>query len=400
MTRKILLSLLLFLLGISVFRTADAARLEGIRYSYGSGTVRVVLDLTSDVEFIESTAENPSRSVIDLKNTTVDKSLHNYNEELNSTAAKRIKVAQFNPTTTRIVIETMAAIKIFKLSGGSSGHRLVIDVGNAAFKENPELNKPKDEVKDNDKDKKDEKKSKEEKKDKKDKKDDKKNKDDKKDDKKSKDKDKNKIDEPKDFDNDLRNLPGLKGKIIVIDPGHGGGDAGAIGPTGVMEKSVTLRVSLELQKLLDNEGANVLMTRDIDKPVSPKGDSASAIEELQARCDVANKNGANVFVSIHADSFTNPDAKGTTGYYYGKSDSDEGRRLADALRRGLCEQIETPSRGTKPCNFYVVRHTDMPATLVELAFISNPVEEQILDSEYGIKKAALGLLNGLKEYFG
>lgn len=389
MTKKIFLSLLLFLLGISVFRVADAARLEGIRYSYGSGTVRIVLDVTSDVEFIESTAENPSRSIIDLQNTTIDTALHNYNEELDSTAAKRIRLAQFDKTTTRIVIETMAAIKIFKLSGGTSGHRIVIDVGNAEFKENPELNEPKEKDK---KETKEDKKSKEDKKRKDDKKDDKKSKD--KDKAKEKDKEKEKIDEE-----DLKDLPGLKGKHIVIDPGHGGGDAGAIGPTGVMEKSVTLRVSLELQKLLEEEGATVTMTRETDKPVSPKGDSASAIEELQARCDVANKNSANVFISIHADSFTNPDARGSTGYYYGKSDTDDGQRLADLLRRGLCEQIKTPSRGTKPCNFYVVRHTDMPATLIELAFISNPEEEQILDSKEGIKKAALGLLNGLKEYF-
>ena len=187
----------------------------------------------------------------------------------------------------------------------------------------------------------------------------------------------------------------MKGKIIVLDPGHGGNDAGAIGPTGVMEKTVTLRVALELEKLLREKEAVVIMTRTTDK-----GAKASDIEELQARCDVANREKADIFISIHADSFTNPAARGTTGYYYAKSDTDDGRRLADAIRRGLCEQIKTPSRGTKPCNFYVVRHTDMPATLLELAFISNPEEEKILDSEDGVKKAAQGILDGIEDYFG
>lgn len=415
MVKRILLSLLFFLLVTSV--QANAAMLEKVRHSYGSGTVRIVLDLTGEVEFVESTAENPSRSIIDLKDTTIDIDLHNYGEELDSTAAKRIRVAQFNKNTVRVVIETMAAIKVFKLPGGPAGYRIVIDVGNTDFKENPELNKPKDKDKDKKDELKEDKKSKDEKKsedkkdkdkekkskDKEDKKDkDKKDKDKKDKDKKDKDKDKKKkSDDPnKNLEDDLKDITGLKGKVIVIDPGHGGNDAGAIGPTGVMEKSVTLRVSLELEKLLTEEGATVIMTRRTDKAVSPNGAKASDIEELQARCDIANSEKADIFISIHADSFTNPNAKGSTGYYYSKSDTEDGKNLADAIRRGLCEQIKTPSRGTKPCNFYVVRHTDMPATLLELAFISNPEEEKILDSEEGIKKAAQGIMDGIEDYFG
>ena len=114
MVRKVWLSLLIFLFMGSV--TASAARLENVRHSYGSGTLRIVLDLTEEIEFVESTAENPSRSIIDLQNTTVSNEFHNYVKELNSTAAKRIRVARFNDSTVRVVIETMAAIKIFKLN--------------------------------------------------------------------------------------------------------------------------------------------------------------------------------------------------------------------------------------------------------------------------------------------
>ena len=191
---------------------------------------------------------------------------------------------------------------------------------------------------------------------------------------------------------------GLKGKTIAIDAGHGGADAGAIGPTGVTEKSVTLRVALELRDLLENEGAKVIMTRTTDRQVSSKGDKASAIEELQARCTVANNAKADIFVSIHADSFTNPNARGTTGYYF--TGSDKSKKLADCIRKALCEQIRTPSRGTKSCNFYVVRHTSMPATLVELAFISNKEEEELLDSDEGVTKAAQGIFDGIEDYFG
>ena len=192
----------------------------------------------------------------------------------------------------------------------------------------------------------------------------------------------------------------MKGKTIVIDPGHGGNDAGAIGPTGVMEKSVTLNVALELEKLLKAEGASVIMTRTTDQTVSSKGAAASDIEELQVRCDVANNIKADIFISIHADSFTKPEAKGTTAYYYGQSEDDKSKKLAESIRKALCEQIKTPSRGIKPCNFYVVRHTDMPATLIELAFISNPEEEKLLNSEDGVLKAAQGIFDGIEDYFG
>ena len=194
-------------------------------------------------------------------------------------------------------------------------------------------------------------------------------------------------------------ITGLSGKVIVIDPGHGGNDSGAIGPTGVMEKSVTLRIANELRRLLVAEGATVYMTRTTDTEVSPKGANASDIEELQARCDVANNTKSDIFISIHMDSFSSGAAKGTTGYYYSLG-SQRSRDLADKVRQGVIDQIGTQSRGTQSSNFYVVKHTDMPATLVEVAFISNPQEEQLLNSEEGIQKAAQGIADGIADYFG
>ena len=185
----------------------------------------------------------------------------------------------------------------------------------------------------------------------------------------------------------------------MIDPGHGGNDSGAIGPSGVMEKTVTLRVALELEKLLEDEGATVIMTRKTDIEVAPRGRQATDIEELKERCEVANREKADIFISIHMDSFTNPAARGTTGYYFSQG-SPDSKKLADCIRKALCEELKTPSRGTQPCNFYVVRNTDMPATLIELAFISNAIEEKLMNSKEGIQKAAQGILDGIQDYFG
>ncbi|MBR3457105.1 MAG: N-acetylmuramoyl-L-alanine amidase, partial [Selenomonadaceae bacterium] len=78
----------------------------------------------------------------------------------------------------------------------------------------------------------------------------------------------------------------------------------------------------------------------------------------------------------------------------------QGRELADKIRSNLVDQLGTQSRGTQTCNFYVVRHTDMPATLIEVAFISNPEEERLLNSKEGIKKAAMAIVDGIADYFG
>lgn len=445
MVQKILIGLLIFLFSIS---TCEAANLSGkteikdLRYSLGSGTLRIVLDIGKQIDFTESYAENPSRLIVTLKDTWIDVKKMKRDIELVSTVAKRIKVAQFDDSTVRLVVETMADVKIFWLNGGSAGKRLVVDIGNADYKPNDELNKKQQESEENsnsdkeltekerreqekkekelrekerkerekeekelrEKERKEQERKEKEKKEKERKEKERKEKEkkDKEREKKNKHKDKDtEVDEPfRELEEDLDKILTLEGKIICIDAGHGGADAGAIGPTGVTEKSVTLRVALKLQEMLETEGAEVIMTRTTDKPVSRKGDKASAIEELQARCDVANKAKAHIFISIHADSFTNPNARGSTGYYYAKTEGTSAKRLADAVRRGICEQLKTPSRGTQPCNFYVVRHTDMAATLIELAFISNVDEEKLLDSEEGIEKAAQGIFDGIEDYFG
>ena len=416
MLKKIFLSLLV-LLSFSVTaeaaeesfkeRAATMSEVQNIRFSYGSGTVRIVVDMTKETEFKEFYAENPSRLVLDIKNAWLSPKAPR-EIELDSTAAKKIRVAQFDSSTVRVVVETMADTRPFLLGGGPAGNRLVIDVGNTKFKENPELNKPKPEIVNppaepaKKPDKKDDKKTDKKSDKKSDKKDNKKSdkKDDKKDDKKSDKKKKEKSKDPlKGIDDEIEELTGLKGKVICIDPGHGGNDPGAIGPSGVMEKTVTLKVALELEKLLKAEEAEVIMTRNDDSTVSEAGSAASDIEELEARCQVANEAEADIFISIHADSFTNPAARGMTAYYYGDGSAD-GQRLANCIRLGLLEQLKTPSRGTQPCNFYVVRHTDMPATLIELGFISNADEEKLLNSKEGVTNAAQGILDGIEDYFG
>ena len=184
----------------------------------------------------------------------------------------------------------------------------------------------------------------------------------------------------------------LKGKVIVIDPGHGGSDTGAIGPTHLAEKNVTLAIARDLRTLLSNEGATILMTRTSDQDVAYPG--ASSIDELQARVDIANQANADLFVSIHADSFSDT-VHGTTTYYYPGSNST----LAHLVQDGLVNQLHLSNRGFVPNDYYVLKYTKMPAILTEAAFISNPKEERLLGNRLFNQKIAIGIYTGIKNYF-
>lgn len=187
---------------------------------------------------------------------------------------------------------------------------------------------------------------------------------------------------------------GLKGKIIAIDPGHGGSDTGAIGSYS-KEKDITLAISKRLQTLLTDAGATVLMTRTTD--VDVYGPYAGAVEELQARANVANAAKADVFVCIHIDSFDSPSAGGVTAFYNSKTPYDYS--LAKYIHDENMAVTNFADRGVQSANFYVLLHTNMPATLLELGFISNPNEENALNTADQQQKFAESIAKGLADYF-
>lgn len=190
----------------------------------------------------------------------------------------------------------------------------------------------------------------------------------------------------------------LKGKIICIDPGHGGTDVGAIGHIGgkdVYEKNITLSIALPLRDMLTSAGAKVVMTRDTDKDVY--GPWADADPELEARCDIANEAHADAFVSIHIDSFSNSSVDGTTAYYNAKSSKD--LLLAQMMHQATMNSLSIPDRGVKSNDFYVNVYTTMPSVLMEMGFITNDHRVKMLTSSWGPRGIAQSLFNGLVNYF-
>lgn len=204
-----------------------------------------------------------------------------------------------------------------------------------------------------------------------------------------------KSDEKKSSKNGFATSGGLKGKIITIDAGHGGSDPGAVGAGGTKEKDITLSVAKKVEELLKKRGAKVYMTRTEDKDVhSPYAADAA---ELQARVDVAEKRDSDLFISIHINSSSNKKVGGFSSYYYPKTQHD--LRIAKAIQDQLTSNFGVDDLGVREANFYVIKRCSMPATLLELCFISNPKEEKLMNSKWFQNKTAKLIAEGIEEYF-
>ena len=183
-------------------------------------------------------------------------------------------------------------------------------------------------------------------------------------------------------------------KIIVLDPGHGGSDTGAIGPTGVSEKSVSLAVSLKARDLLTANGYGVIMTRTTDIDVAAPG--VPDATELQARVDKAPPN-TDIFISVHCNAFSNGSANGVETYH--APTAVKGSRLARLLNEELVNFGGLNNRGVKAARFYVMTHSKCPASLIELGFITNPREEKLLANDAYQQKLAQAITDAVNRYF-
>lgn len=184
----------------------------------------------------------------------------------------------------------------------------------------------------------------------------------------------------------------LKGKIIVVDPGHGGSNPGATA-NNTKESDNNLAVGLKLRDKLVQAGATVIMTRDTDRTVAPEGSSLG--EELAARVNLAESNHADIFVSIHSND--NPDtsiAGAMTFYPSGKSSA-----LASKIQDSLITATNATNKGTSPATFYVLRNAAMPSTLIEMGFVSNQNEATLLNNDAYRTKISQGIFNGILKYF-
>ncbi|ERN40563.1 N-acetylmuramoyl-L-alanine amidase [Rubidibacter lacunae KORDI 51-2] len=172
--------------------------------------------------------------------------------------------------------------------------------------------------------------------------------------------------------------------LVVIDPGHGGRDPGAIGIGGLREKDIVIEISHHVRRILESEGISIRMTRQDDRFIS-----------LGGRSQLANRARANLFVSIHANaiSMSRPDVNGLETFYY-----STGRRLAQAIQSSMVQRFNMRNRGVKQANFHVLRHSSMPAVLVEVGFVTGREDAPRLADSNFRRAMAEAIAEGVLRY--
>ncbi len=228
---------------------------------------------------------------------------------------------------------------------------------------------------------------------------------------------------PRPIDRTVFSLPVKK---IVLDPGHGGKETGAIAKSGLTEKEITLDISLRLRRLMEEASLEVLLTREIDQTVS-----------LSERAAIANASGADLFVSVHVNWMKERHIRPLETYFLGPTDDpatlrlasvenqesgysladfrqllekvyidtrrSESRRLAKAIQNELVQSLKQinpalENRGVKMAPFVVLVATEMPAILVEISCLSNDEEVKLLKRPDYREQIALALFNGIRSY--
>lgn len=188
----------------------------------------------------------------------------------------------------------------------------------------------------------------------------------------------------------------LSGTVLVLDAGHGGKDEGAI-VEGVTEKGINLAIVMKLQKLFEDAGAKVVLTRVDENDLSSSTASNHKREDMKNRISIINDEKNDLLLSIHLNSYSNTSVKGAQTFYM------KGNAASELLARCIQVQfLEIESKmEPKPGDYYLLNNSRIPAVLVECGFLSNPEErEKLQQEEYQDKIANLifaGTLNYFKE---
>ena len=346
--------------------------LEVRSYSHPDKT-RVVIDLSEKTEFRADKLINPDRIFIDIMGSIAKLEDTSKQIKIDDGVVKTVRTAQFNQEITRVVFDLYRKAR-YELFSLIEPDRVVIDI----FKSSEEAA----------------------------------------------------ISETLPAKSEEKPAPGpeITGKrVVIIDPGHGGKDPGAIGPTGLKEKDVTLGIALYLEKLLKGAGIPTYLTRSKDEFVY-----------LENRTNFANQKNGFIFISLHANSVLNhrPSAKGIETFvlsskYIGASARDVADRenrasrahpevdtdlaliiadleesanikysldFAEIIQKKLVNYLKLEDRGVKQAPFVVLKGANMVAVIVEVAFISNPKEEKLLKNNEFKQKSAQALFEAIKYY--
>ncbi|MDD2200720.1 MAG: N-acetylmuramoyl-L-alanine amidase [Firmicutes bacterium] len=192
----------------------------------------------------------------------------------------------------------------------------------------------------------------------------------------------------------------VSGRTVAIDAGHGGPDSGARGKSGVIEKDINLHIAFELRQLLGRAAVYTVMTRESDRDLIEDGEDITGSRkrmELERRASLVNSKSPDIFVTVHANSFPEPQWSGAQVFY--NPQSAEGRRLAVHIQTELVNRLGPNTRKARPADIYLLKKVSAPAALVEVGFLSNPREERLLADAGYRERVADAIFHGIVAYF-
>jgi len=194
----------------------------------------------------------------------------------------------------------------------------------------------------------------------------------------------------------------VTGKTIILDAGHGKPDDGAESSSGTTEAETNLKITMKVQNLLEQSGATVILTRsdenaiyDLDKNTLRE----KKISDIHNRVKIGNESSADVFVSIHLNKIPQNQYWGWQTFY--KSGNEESTKLAKCLQTSLSDAIQKDNKrvAMKLDNVYIIKHVEIPISIVECGFLSNSEEERLLLEDEYQDKLAWGIYTGIMDYF-
>ena len=194
----------------------------------------------------------------------------------------------------------------------------------------------------------------------------------------------------------------VSGKTIVIDAGHGVPDEGAQSSTGTTEAETNLKISLKVQNLLEQSGCTVILTRSDENAIYDVDSNTlkqKKISDIRNRVKIGNESSADIFVSIHLNKIPQQQYYGWQCFY--KEGNEQSNKLAKSIQENLNKSMQKENNrvAMKIDNIYIIKHVEIPTSIVECGFLSNPEEEkQLLDDNYQ-NRLAWGIYSGIIKYF-
>ena len=191
-------------------------------------------------------------------------------------------------------------------------------------------------------------------------------------------------------------------KVVIVDAGHGSPDEGAESAGGITEAKINLQIALKLQALLEQSGSTVILTRHDENSIYDIGNDTireKKVSDMKNRVKIGNESSADIFVSIHLNKIEQTQYSGWQTFY--NKLNENSKILANCIQEGLNETMQKENERIPAMlnTVYLMKYVQIPITIVECGFLSNPEEEKLLQTEEYQEKLAWGIYSGINDYF-